>query len=576
MSVTLAPGEGLPGALGVSFASNASGEAEPTGAGVNWWPEGQPDDIRFAAARATHYRHESLYGLYVSEWHLHAVLETEPGQAVSFSPCADAADCAAAAAPRPPGSADPVTFTARSPPLASALGGGVAPMRLGMLGDLGQTEHSNDTMRGLMSHADDLASVILVGDLSYADYFNPRWDSWSRVMEEYLGSIPFLFIPGNHEIETDSNSGRSFVPYAHRFQMDPLCHTRPGGCMGGYSDPDGWRANLWYSMDIGPAHFLYINNYWDKELSDREGQGAGGEAGADADAEGRAHARQTTEQWVLQTVIADLQAVNRTLTPWVVLCMHAPFYNSNDFHQNEREMVVSRALLETVVKEYDVNIVFAGHVHSYERMNPVYKNQTGEGPVYINIGDAGNREGLYDHWLPGEDGADRPSWSAFRKGSYGYGVIEFRNATHALWEWHSNPEPEESPGGASAPGRHLRDQAWIENHVQGDPVGLAGGEGVLWRSMNALLGDEDAATALSGHLCPEGEYKCEWPEPEQPPAAEKRRPPSRGVMAALVLLTALVAGLSVALALMLRRAKGRGQWEKLNLDLEVENAVIRR
>jgi hypothetical protein len=279
---------------------------------------------------------------------------------------------------------------------------------------------------------------------------------------------------------------------------------------------------------------------------------------------------------VLQTVIADLQAVNRTLTPWVVLCMHAPFYNSNDFHQNEREMVVSRALLETVVKEYDVNIVFAGHVHSYERMNPVYKNQTGEGPVYINIGDAGNREGLYDHWLPGEDGADRPSWSAFRKGSYGYGVIEFRNSTHALWEWHSNPEPEESPGGASAPGRHLRDQAWIENHVQGDPVGLAGGEGVLWRSMNALLGDEDAATALSGHLCPEGEYKCEWPEPEQPPVAEKRRPPSRGVMAALVLLTALVAGLSVALALMLRRAKGRGQWEKLNLDLEVENAVIRR
>ena len=107
-------------------------------------------------------------------------------------------------------------------------------------------------------------------------------------------------------------------------------------------------------------------------------------------------------------------------------------------------------------------------------------------------------------------------------------------------------------------------------------MGLAGGEGVLWRSMNALLGDEDAATALSGHLCPEGEYKCEWPEPEQPPAAEKRRPPSRGGMAALVLLTALVAGLSVALALMLRRAKGRGQWEKLNLDLEVENAVIRR
>ena len=118
------------------------------------------------------------------------------------------------------------------------------------------------------------------------------------------------------------------------------------------------------------------------------------------------------------------------------------------------------------------------------------------------------------------------------------------------------------------------------NHVQDDPVCLAGGEGILWRSVSALLGDDDAATALSGHLCPVGAYKCVWPEHEPGAAAataeEKRRPPSRGVVAALVLLTAVVAGLSVALALMLRRAKGRGQWEKLNLDLEVEGAVIRR
>lgn len=183
--------------------------------------------------------------------------------------------------------------------------------------------------------------------------------------------------------------------------------------------------------------------------------------------------------------------------------------------------------------------------------------------MYINIGDAGNREGIYDHWLPGEDGSERPAWSAFRKGSYGYGVIEFRNATHALWEWHSNPEPGEQGGR----GRHLRDTTWIENRVQKDPVCLAGGGEALWRTMTAWMSDADAADALSGNL-----WKVVPKSPAEPASPEKRQPPSRGVIAALVLLTALVASLSVAMAFMLRRAKSRGQWEKLTLDVEVENA----
>lgn len=183
--------------------------------------------------------------------------------------------------------------------------------------------------------------------------------------------------------------------------------------------------------------------------------------------------------------------------------------------------------------------------------------------MYINIGDAGNREGIYDQWLPGEDGAERPPWSAFRKGSYGYGVIEFRNASHALWEWHSNPEPGEQEGR----GRHLRDTIWIENRVQDDPVCLTGGGEALWRTMRAWMADADAADALSGNL------RQGKPQPPAEPASpEKRQPPSRGVIAALVLLTALVASLSVAMAFMLRRNKSRGQWEKLTLDVEVENA----
>ena len=46
--------------------------------------------------------------------------------------------------------------------------------------------------------------------------------------------------------------------------------------------------------------------------------------------------------------------------------------------------------------------------HAYERMHNVFNNKTDiSGPVYINIGDAGNREGHCPDYYP------QPSWSAY-------------------------------------------------------------------------------------------------------------------------------------------------------------------
>jgi len=43
-----------------------------------------------------------------------------------------------------------------------------------------------------------------------------------------------------------------------------------------------------------------------------------------------------------------------------------------------------------------VDIVLNGHVHAYERTAAVYKWQLDEcGPVHLNLGDGGNREGAY-------------------------------------------------------------------------------------------------------------------------------------------------------------------------------------
>ena len=71
----------------------------------------------------------------------------------------------------------------------------------------------------------------------------------------------------------------------------------------------------------------------------------------------------------------------------------------------------------------NVNIVFSGHVHAYERTYPVYKNRTDKyAPVYITIGDGGNLEGLDNKYY------EQPKWSAYRNGTqYGHGILSLIN-----------------------------------------------------------------------------------------------------------------------------------------------------
>lgn len=62
---------------------------------------------------------------------------------------------------------------------------------------------------------------------------------------------------------------------------------------------------------------------------------------------------------------ADLAKVDRKKTPWLVAVLHAPWYNSNVAHQGEGAAMM--AVLEPVLYSAKVDIMFAGHVHAYER-----------------------------------------------------------------------------------------------------------------------------------------------------------------------------------------------------------------
>ncbi|KAJ8483725.1 hypothetical protein OPV22_016210 [Ensete ventricosum] len=272
------------------------------------------------------------------------------------------------------------------------------PIKFAIVGDLGQTGWTKSTLQHLAASEYDV--LLLPGDLSYADYLQPLWDSFGRLVEPLASARPWMVIHGNHEIEKiPLLYPRPFVAYNARWRMpydaDPV--TASG-------------SNLYYSFDVagGAIHVLMLGSYTD--------------FGPDS----------AQHKWLA----ADLARLDRARTPWLVALIHAPWYNSNEAHQGEGEEM--RKAMEALLYGARVDAVFAGHVHAYERFTRVHDGKADAcGPVHITIGDGGNREGLAKKFQK-----PQPAISEFREASFGHGRLEVTNGTHALWAWHRNDDDE--------------------------------------------------------------------------------------------------------------------------------------
>jgi hypothetical protein len=282
----------------------------------------------------------------------------------------------------------------------------------GLTGDVGQTEVSQRSIEALRGYAPD--AVLLAGDLSYADGWLWRWDTYGDLIEPLAAGTPVLTTVGNHEVV----AGESFVSYNARYPMP--------------AEASGSIDNTYWATRLRGVQVITLNAY------------ASTAAGS------------VQRAWLEAT----LAAVDRAATPWVVVMVHVPLYTSNEKHEGEQHFL--KADVERLLYDAGVDVVLSGHVHAYERSFPVYEGkvqsdcESGDGggggggaggspllpagcdperpprcgPVYVSLGDGGNREGTSE-WQAGP----QPVWSAFREAAFGVASMQLQNATHGFFRW---------------------------------------------------------------------------------------------------------------------------------------------
>ena len=242
------------------------------------------------------------------------------------------------------------------------------------IADHGDSSEGMDVSEAIISDT-EAQLVTISGDISYADGEQSAWDDWFNVQQDSMTVIPWITGVGNHENEP----GYGFTPYEHRFDSDGQIESEV----------------FWYSRIIPGVHMIFMSTEHDYEPGSAQ------------------------YSWLEQ----ELQSVDRSKTPFVIVYGHSPMYSSNSYHGSEVEL---RTAVEQLYVDHGVDFVIAGHDHFYERTWPVSAEVVmdtgngfdrfarGEAPIHLVIGMAG-RSAYEDLDEP------QPEWSAYRENStYGW------------------------------------------------------------------------------------------------------------------------------------------------------------
>ena len=232
------------------------------------------------------------------------------------------------------------------------------PIRFVAVGDManGKPEQNRIAYRISLQKPDFL---VALGDIVYSggrvsEYMHHFWTTYNDVDAPgektgapLMASVPFYPVIGNHD--ADQVKLPDYPDALGAFYFFSVPKNGPG--IGPWNTPLGKDARIAtafrtatgaeypalneYSFDYGPAHFLCLdsNNY----------------AGVEP-----------LQPWVEKDLLASRQ-------PWKFVCFHAPAFNTSPQHYSEQKL----RLLAPVFERCGVDVVFAGHVHNYQRSKPL-------------------------------------------------------------------------------------------------------------------------------------------------------------------------------------------------------------
>lgn len=214
---------------------------------------------------------------------------------------------------------------------------------------------------------------MIVGDLVGTGSNKRHWtNDFFGSMRPLLDRVPLIPVIGNHEKDA-------------RFYYDYVSVPAP---------------EYWYRFSYGPAEFFIV----DTNRNVAEG----------------------SEQYKwLESALASSKA------KWKFVAHHHPPYSSDeDDYGNlwEGQSVRGDLRVRTLTKlyeKYGVDVVWTGHIHSYERTWPLIKGSSAEkGPVYIVCGGGGG--GLERH------GPTRPEFSNRIRHGHHYCVVSISGTTFEM------------------------------------------------------------------------------------------------------------------------------------------------
>ncbi|GLB12563.1 hypothetical protein AtubIFM57258_010247 [Aspergillus tubingensis] len=303
---------------------------------------------------------------------------------------------------------------------------------------------NHTTIGRLADTIDDYELVIHPGDFAYADDWYEdvgNWldgsDAYQSILERFYdqlapisGNRLYMPGPGNHEADCSEipylnklcpEGQKNFTDFLHRFDATvPSAFASQSTNTTAKALAEKARSlavpPFWYSFEYGMVHVTMIDTETDfKDAPD----GTDGSADLDTGPFGFKN-----EQ--LEFLEADLASVDRTVTPWVVVAGHRPWYTTGVGNACD----VCQEAFENIFYKYGVDLGVFGHVHNSQRFQPVV-NDTADpnglnnpkAPMYIVAGGAGNIEGL-------SSVGTEPSYTAFAYADdYSYSTLRFLNST---------------------------------------------------------------------------------------------------------------------------------------------------